>query len=72
MLVGEMGLLDGGRRSATLACDEDVVAYEFNRNAFDLVSRDHPHIAQKLVTYVARELARRIRLLNAELRALTS
>jgi MFS superfamily sulfate permease-like transporter len=70
MVVGEMGLLDGGRRSATLACDELVIAYELSRTAFELISREHPHITQKLLTYFARELIRRMRLLNAEVRTL--
>jgi len=68
--VGEMALLEGGKRAATVVCDEDVAAYELSRATFDAILRDHPPLARKLYTYFAREMVQRIRVLHQDLRAL--
>jgi CRP-like cAMP-binding protein/anti-anti-sigma regulatory factor len=67
--VGEMALLETGLRSATVTADEEVSSYELGRDAFDIILRDHPRIAQKLLSYFAREMARRLRLSDRDLRA---
>ena len=69
--VGEMALLETGPRSATVTADEEVSSYELGRDAFDVILRDHPRIAQKLLSYFAREMARRLRLSDRELRAVS-
>jgi sulfate permease, SulP family len=69
MLAGEMSLLDGGPRSATVVCDEEVEGYELTRAAFDQLTGQHPQIARKVFSYFTRELAKRVRVLNRELRA---
>ncbi len=69
--VGEMSLIEGGRRSATVVCDEDVSGYELSRSAFETIVNDHPHIARKLFTHFTRDLAQRLRELHADLRMLT-
>jgi SulP family sulfate permease len=69
MTVGEMSLFDGGPRSATVVCDEEVEGYELTRAAFDQLVEQHPQIARKLFSYFTRELAQRVRVLNRDLRA---
>ena len=69
MTVGEMSLFDGGARSATVVCDEEVESYELTRAAFDHLVERHPPIARKLFSHFARELAQRVRVLNGDLRA---
>jgi sulfate permease, SulP family len=68
MPVGEMSLLDGGPRSATVVCDAEVEGYELTRSAFDRLVEQQPQIARKLFSYFTRELAQRVRLLNRDLR----
>jgi SulP family sulfate permease len=60
--VGEMAMLDESRRSATVITDGYVSTYELDRRVFDAILRDHPGLAQKLLSYFAREMARRLRL----------
>jgi sulfate permease, SulP family len=69
--VGEMALLEGGTRSATVVCDDDVASYELSRASFDALLRDHPLLARKLYTYFAQQMVQRIRILHGDLRALT-
>ena len=49
--VGEMALLEGGKRSSTIVCDEAVEAYDLLRSDFDTIQRDHPEVARKLYGY---------------------
>src|SRR5581483_2854756 len=67
--VGEMAMLEGGRRSATVTADGAVSAYELSREAFERLLREHPSLGEKLLTYFAREMTRRLRLLHRDLRA---
>jgi SulP family sulfate permease len=69
MTVGEMSLLDGGPRSATVVCDEEVESYELTRAAFEQLVEQHPQIARKVFSYFTRQLTQRIRVLNRDLRA---
>jgi sulfate permease, SulP family len=69
MTVGEMSLFDGGPRSATVVCDEEVESYELTRTAFDRLVQQHPQIARKLFSYFTRELVQRVRVLNRDLGA---
>ncbi|MGP0091609.1 MAG: SulP family inorganic anion transporter [Xanthobacteraceae bacterium] len=66
--VGEMALLEGGRRAATVVCDEEVSTYELTRETFDNVLRSHPQIARKLLMYFAQEMSQRLRVLHQDLR----
>jgi MFS superfamily sulfate permease-like transporter len=67
--VGEMAFVDsGGTRSASVVTDEDTVCYEFERAAFDRILENHPAVANKLLTNLSRELARRVRRTSEELR----
>jgi CRP-like cAMP-binding protein len=67
--VGEMAFIEsGGTRSASVVTDEDTVCYEFERAAFDRILQDHPAIANKLLSNLSRELARRVRRTSEDLR----
>ena len=67
--VGEMAVLEGNPRSATVVADGDVVVYELTRISLERCLREHPQIAVKLFEYFAREMARRVRLLDQDLQS---
>ena len=67
-IIGEMSLIDSARRSATIVADEAVVCYELLRNDFDAMLSNQPEIATKLLSNLARELSRRLRLTSQDLR----
>ncbi len=54
---GEMSLLDGKPRSATVISDEDSILILFNKNNFEKVIEKYPRIALKLL----KELTSRLR-----------
>jgi len=68
--VGEMALIEGGKRSATAVADEDVMCLALDRAAFDAILRDHPKIATKLLTNIVRLMSQRMRRVTEELRVL--
>ncbi len=59
--VGEIALLEGGVRTATVVADEDVTGYIIDRDTFQSLLEQHPRIASALLANIARELARRLR-----------
>ena len=68
-IFGEMALVETGRsRSATVIADEDISAYELTRTAFESILASHPKIAVKLFKYFAKEIARRLRISDSDLR----
>jgi MFS superfamily sulfate permease-like transporter len=66
--VGEMALVESARRSATIVADEQVVCYELVRDGFAKMLADYPVIATRLLSNLARELARRLRQTSEDLR----
>lgn len=66
--VGEMALVESVPRSATIVADEDVTCYELPRETFDVLLKDHPALATKLLGNLAREMARRLRQTSQDLR----
>jgi MFS superfamily sulfate permease-like transporter len=70
--VGEMAFVESGTRSASVVADEDTVCYEFERSAFDRILESHPAIANKLLSNLSRELARRVRRTSEDLRETTN
>jgi MFS superfamily sulfate permease-like transporter len=60
-IVGEMAFLAGGARSATVRADEDVTGYMIDRDTFDALLREHPHVGGKMLANIGREMARRLR-----------
>jgi len=67
-IIGEMSLIDSARRSATIVADEQVVCYELLRDDFASMLSSYPAIATKLLSNLARELSRRLRLTSEDLR----
>ena len=66
MTFGEMALLDGAPRSATVRADTDIEALSLGADALDLLMKAEPVIHAKLLTNIARHLAARLRKRNAE------
>jgi sulfate permease, SulP family len=63
-ILGEMGFLDGSRRSARIVADEDMLVATLTREAFDTLSRQQPLLGQKVLSNIAIELAARLRHAN--------
>jgi CRP/FNR family transcriptional regulator/CRP/FNR family cyclic AMP-dependent transcriptional regulator len=55
-LFGEMSLLDGERRSATVIADTDMTVTVFNRGEFVRLVEASPVIAMKLLAAMAARL----------------
>jgi small-conductance mechanosensitive channel/CRP-like cAMP-binding protein len=69
---GEMGLLTGQPRGATVVAKEDVLCYRLGKSAFDAVLKARPEIADSLAHMLARRQAENdatLRALDAEARA---
>jgi MFS superfamily sulfate permease-like transporter len=66
--IGEMSLIESARRSASIIADEQVVCYELLRDGFSRMLAEHPAIATKLLSNLARELSRRLRRTSEDLR----
>jgi SulP family sulfate permease len=71
-VFGEMALIEGARRSATIVADEDIACYELSSDDFGVLMRDNPAIAATVMRNTARELARRLRRTSEDLRHATS
>jgi len=67
-LFGEMALIEGSVRSASIVADEPVACYELSSGDFGWLLREKPAIATKVMRNVARELARRLRRTSEDLR----
>ena len=53
---GEISLLDGGPRTASVIAETPVVAIRLFKASFDKVVREEPHVAGKILGVVARRL----------------
>ena len=53
---GEISLLDGGPRTASVIADTPVVAIRLFKASFDKVVREEPRVAAKILAVVARRL----------------
>jgi SulP family sulfate permease len=58
--VGEMGLLTGRNRTATVQAETASVAYEFRLEAFEELKSKHPELVQLLLAYVIGVMAERL------------
>lgn len=58
---GEMALLDGEARSATLVTAADTVVLVVTKDALDRLSEDAPRLALKFVLKLARQVSQRLR-----------
>ncbi|ODA68244.1 Glutaminase 2 [Methyloligella halotolerans] len=70
LTFGEMALLDGGTRSATIVADERVVCYGLAVEALHELAEDHPNIMITILGNLTRDFSERLRHANAEIRAL--
>ena len=70
-IVGDIAFVEGSRRSATIVADEDVECYVFDRDAYDVLVREHPEIGIKLLANMLGETMRRLRATSDELRAMS-
>ena len=59
--IGEMALLDGQRRSATVVAAEDLVLLVLDRAELDRLVEEAPRLGAKLLWKLARLLSQRLR-----------
>jgi SulP family sulfate permease len=59
--VGEMGLITGRPRSATMEAEADGILYVLPRSAFDRLNDEHPALSRALLTYTISVMAERLR-----------
>jgi SulP family sulfate permease len=67
VVFGELGLLDGGPRSADVYADEQTIALKLTRTAFEQIRARHPDLAAKVLFNLGVEIATRLRYTNREL-----
>ena len=70
VIFGELAVLDGGTRSADAIVEEPAHCYVLPIAKLKELSTRHPEIERKLLGNIARELARRLRRADAEIRSL--
>ena len=63
-MFGEMGLLDGEKRSATVRATQASRCFSIGRDEFDALRREYPDIALLLIQNLGRQFAERLRLAN--------
>jgi CRP-like cAMP-binding protein len=66
-LIGEMALLDGAARSANCTALAAVQAAGLSHAGLELMAREHPSVALKLLVFMARNTADRLRALSEQL-----
>jgi sulfate permease, SulP family len=69
-VFGELALLDRGPRSATITVDEDLTGFGLSEASFDVLCREQPELAIKLLSALGRELSVRIRHANMTIQQL--
>lgn len=67
---GEMAFLDRGLRSADAQAAKDSELFVVSRQSFDELSRQHPEAAAGVFEQLARAIAQRLRITDAEVSAL--
>jgi SulP family sulfate permease len=63
-IFGEMALITGNKRSATVTSDNDLVCYTVDKKTFDSITRRYPKLGYKILSSIFIELAKRIRVTN--------
>jgi sulfate permease, SulP family len=62
--IGEMGLITGGPRSATIRAEADSALYELRAEDYERIKRDDPALSQALLGYVVSVMSDRLRFAN--------
>ena len=62
--IGEMGLITGRPRSATIVAEADSVLYELSVEAYERIKRDEPALSQALLGYVVSVMSERLSFAN--------
>jgi SulP family sulfate permease len=62
--IGEMGLITGQPRSATIRAETESVLYEISRDAYLRIKRDDPALSQALLEYVVAVMSERLSFAN--------
>lgn len=62
--IGEMGLIAGQPRSATIRAETDSVLYELSAQAYERITREQPALSQALLGYVVAVMAERLSFAN--------
>ena len=69
VMVGEMAVLEGHRRSADAIAETDLMVLRLSAEAFEHLRATHPALAAKLLHNISLYLAGRLRGLTADLAA---
>jgi SulP family sulfate permease len=62
--IGEMGLITGRPRSATIQAEADSVLYELGEQAYQRIKRDDPALSHALLGYVVSVMSERLSFAN--------
>ena len=68
--VGEMGMVSGRPRSATIEADTDSTLYALPADQFESIKAEHPELAQALLVYFMSVMAERLGFANRTISAL--
>lgn len=68
--IGEMALVEGGRRSADVWADEPVICYALSIERLKALSVEHPNIMITILSNIVASLSHRLRHANQEIRSL--
>ncbi|WP_173085765.1 cyclic nucleotide-binding domain-containing protein [Fundidesulfovibrio magnetotacticus] len=66
-VVGEMSLLDGGPRSASVYAQTPAALLALNRRALERLLEAHPRVGTRLLAALAAEVSQRLRLATGRL-----
>jgi sulfate permease, SulP family len=62
--VGEMGLVAGAPRNATIQAEVDSVLYVLSVHQFEAIKTENPTLSQKLLTFFVLVMAERLTFAN--------
>ena len=70
-LIGEMGLLDGGPRSATCTAATDLLVAVLSRESLRRLMDENPGVAARLLLAISKRMSDRLRETNHKFKTLT-
>lgn len=62
--IGEMGLITGRPRSATIAAETDSILYELGAEDYERIKREEPGLSQALLGYIVAVMSERLSFAN--------